>query len=102
MVRAEKNSGRSLRPCPAALHDGLTGADQYRRTRRISAMPASETIEVRYMTYAAASRYAGLSARTLRRLIIQGKLKASRPVPQRVVIDKQSLDRYLRSCAVSA
>lgn len=58
------------------------------------------TTETRWLGYAAASEYAGLSEDTLRRLIGVGRLHAYRPAGgRRVLIDRAELDSYIRSCA---
>jgi excisionase family DNA binding protein len=54
----------------------------------------------RYVDYPEASRYAGLSAMTLRRLIEAGKLHAYRPTRSRkVLLDRLELDALIQASA---
>lgn len=61
-------------------------------------MPATMTPNKRYYSPADAAIYTGLSAKTLRRLSAARKIRALKPTPNRLLFDKQDLDRYLRSC----
>jgi excisionase family DNA binding protein len=49
----------------------------------------------RYLSVLQAARYAGLSADSIRNLLAGGKLKALRPVPGRVLIDRRELDAFI-------
>lgn len=65
-------------------------------------MSEMNTVEVRYLNYEQATTYSGLSEASLRRLIVAGRLRASKPTPNRVLIDRQELDRYLAECSAAA
>lgn len=52
---------------------------------------------VRYLTVDRAAGYASLSAESIRRLLAAGKLTPLRPVPGRIVIDRQQLDSLILS-----
>jgi hypothetical protein len=56
----------------------------------------------RYGSIVAASRYSGLSATTLRRLVAAGRLTCYRPTESRVLIDLLELDALVRSSAAPA
>ncbi len=47
----------------------------------------------RFLPLGAASRYAGLSEKSLRRLIDRGDLKGLRPCPGKVLVDRQEIDQ---------
>jgi len=51
----------------------------------------------RFMGVRAAGAYVGVSAESIRRLIRAGTLTALRPVPGRVVIDRQELEQLVRN-----
>lgn len=60
-------------------------------------MRTAMNTEQRYLTYAAAVAYTGMSAMTLRRAVEAGRLKACRPEGQRAVrFDVRELDRFVR------
>ena len=60
-------------------------------------MSLAETTQ-RYMSYADASRYSGMSEQTLRRLVEAGRLKVYRPTGSRkVVFDRLQLDELIQS-----
>lgn len=63
---------------------------------------STATIDKRYLNYEEAETYSGLSEASLRRLVRANKLRVARPTPNRVLIDRQEIDRYLRECSVSA
>jgi excisionase family DNA binding protein len=78
---------------PAALDlDALAEAVARKVAEQLAGRPAP-----RYMTVAQTAVYTGLSADSVRSLLAGGKLTALRPVPGRVVIDRQELDAYLRA-----
>jgi excisionase family DNA binding protein len=70
-----------------ALADAL--AD--RLAERLAGTPPKRFLSVRE-----ASHYAGVSEDSIRNLLAGGNLTALRPVPGRVVIDRQELDAYVR------
>jgi hypothetical protein len=53
----------------------------------------------RYLTFASATDYCGLSEKALRKLAAQGRFRTLRPLPGRILIDRQDLDRFLDSTA---
>jgi excisionase family DNA binding protein len=60
---------------------------------------AAETTQ-RYLSYADASRYSGMSEQTLRRLVDSGRLKVYRPTGGRkVVFDRHQLDELIQASA---
>jgi excisionase family DNA binding protein len=56
---------------------------------------ATPPIAPRYASYEQAGRYCGLSPRTIRKLIEQGRLRRYHPVPGRTVVDLHELDRLI-------
>ena len=59
-------------------------------------MSVAETAQ-RYLSYADAARYSGMSEQTLRRLVEAGRLRAYRPTGQRkVVFDRVELDALIQ------
>ena len=53
----------------------------------------------RWLSVEAGANYSTLSEETLRRLLAEGKLTAHRPVPGRVLIDREELDDFLAASA---
>ena len=51
----------------------------------------------RFLGMEAAGAYSGLSADSIRRLVQAGKLAGYRPVPGRVVVDREELERFVLS-----
>ena len=51
-----------------------------------------------FLTLKEASKHTTLSEMSLRRLARQGKIRFLRPTPNRVLIDRQALDEFLRGC----
>lgn len=62
-------------------------------------MSATNNDAKRYVSIVEAAEYAGLSDGTIRNLIAMQQLTAFRPVPGRIVIDLQELDRFVRESA---
>ena len=60
----------------------------------------STTIEPAWLTVQQSARYSSLSPETIRKLIRDGKLPASRPVAGRLVISREKLDEFLRGKSV--
>ncbi len=59
-------------------------------------MPASKTMTPpKYLNLPAAAAHVGLSVRSLRRLIVAGRLRTFRPV-NRVLLDRAELERVVR------
>ena len=52
----------------------------------------------RFLTIKNAAKYSDLSEESIRRLVSKNKLTARRPVRGRVLIDRQELDAFIRSC----
>jgi excisionase family DNA binding protein len=50
----------------------------------------------KYVSMAQAAEYAGLSEGTIRNLIAMRELTAYRPVPGRIVLDLEEIDRFVR------
>ena len=59
-------------------------------------MNAETTIEKKYVTMQEAAEFTGLSVGTIRNLIATLELTGFRPVPGRIVLDLQELDRFVR------
>jgi excisionase family DNA binding protein len=58
---------------------------------------AAETAAgVRYLSWAAAARYTGLSQMTLRRLVATGRLHLLMPMARCPRLDRHELDRLMR------
>jgi excisionase family DNA binding protein len=53
--------------------------------------------EARYLDVGGAAAYLNVSPQTVRRLLTNGRLKACRPVPRRVLIDRLTLDELMRT-----
>lgn len=51
-----------------------------------------------FLTLKHAAEYSDLSVESLRRLCESGKLTALRPVKGRILIEREELDAYIRSC----
>jgi excisionase family DNA binding protein len=64
------------------------------RVERILKEAAS--VPQRFLTIPQASRYAGISQKSIRRLIDSGKLKSHRPTT-RILIDRLALDSMIQS-----
>lgn len=50
-----------------------------------------------YLGWREASEYTGLSESTIRRLVREKKLRAFRPSPNRTLLSREDIDRYLES-----
>lgn len=62
-------------------------------------MSNTATVESRYLSYAAAAKYIGISAGTLRRMVDRGEVKAY-PVGERLIrFDRAELDQLVRGQA---
>ena len=63
-----------------------------------SLVPKSQFSQKRFLTVKHSAEYSDLSEESLRRLLAAKKLTALRPVRGRVLIDREELDAYIRSC----
>jgi excisionase family DNA binding protein len=54
----------------------------------------------RYLSLEEAAEYSTLSISTLRRMLLQKKLRAYKPSGRRVLIDKAELDEWIHQAAV--
>ena len=61
----------------------------------MSEVVVAEVVEQRWLSYEQAASYTSLDARTLRRLVAEGGVRASRPRGGRTLIDRRDLDRLL-------
>ena len=56
----------------------------------------------RYVSWAEAERYTGLSQETLRRMARRSQIRVYRPTPRRALLDLAELDAAVRGGPVSA
>ncbi|WP_081840047.1 helix-turn-helix domain-containing protein [Corynebacterium vitaeruminis] len=62
---------------------------------------SSPTTTARWITVAAASKRVGLSEKTIRRLVADGTVQASKPRPRALRISVESLDGYMAAHATN-
>lgn len=59
-----------------------------------NSLPAAKWVKV-----PTAAEYAGLSDKTIRRLIARGEIQATKPTPRALRVNLESLDNYLQKHA---
>jgi excisionase family DNA binding protein len=57
------------------------------------------TIKARWATAVQAASYTGLSEKTIKRMVTDGRLAGHRPVPGRLLIDLRELDELIQKSA---
>ena len=59
-------------------------------------MTAKKSMARKYVTIAEAAEYSGLSVGTIRNLVAMQDLSSFRPVPGRIVLDLEDIERFVR------
>jgi len=67
--------------------------------RKIDLLLARDSAQQRFLSLADAARYSGISVESIRRMVASGQITPLRPVPGRVVVDREQLDAVILATA---